>query len=220
MKGEKKIALIHALEESKEPIWKSFQHLWPDAVLSNYSDLSLSIDRNLGQNEHTISQRISELAKIAVTENTDAILYTCSAFGDEINLVKEQYNIPIFRPNEAAFYEAIQLKQKIKLLVTFLPSLDLLTKEIKTMMKESNIEIEVEGLYVKEALNLLQSGLLDEHNKLISSIALNQKDDSTIILGQFSMASALPSIKAENPELKVLTTPDSSVLGLKRLLDS
>ena len=83
-----------------------------------------------------------------------------------------------------------------------------------------NIEIEVEGLYVKEALNLLQSGLLHEHNKLISSIALNQKDDSTIILGQFSMASALPSIKAENPELKVLTTPDSSVLGLKRLLDS
>ena len=215
----KKVALIHALEESKQPVWKSF-YLRPEAVLSNYSDLSLSKDRNLGQNENTISQRISNLAKMAVSENADAILYTCSAFGDEINRVKDQYSIPILRPNEAAFIDAIQLKQKIKIMVTFLPSLELLTQEIKTMMVESNTELEVEGIYVKEALNSLQNGLVNQHDDLIAKIALDQTDDCTIILGQFSMASALSNISEKNSDLRVLTTPDSSVLRLKKIIEA
>ena len=216
----KKVALIHALEESKQPVWKSFYNIWPEAVLSNYSDLSLSKDRNLGQNENTISQRISNLAKMAVSENADAILYTCSAFGDEINRVKDQYSIPILRPNEAAFIDAIQLKQKIKIMVTFLPSLELLTQEIKTMMAESNTELEVEGIYVKEALNSLQNGLVNQHDDLIAKIALDQTDDCTIILGQFSMASALSNISEKNSDLRVLTTPDSSVLRLKKIIEA
>jgi len=216
----KKVALIHALEESKQPVWKSFYNIWPEAVLSNYSDLSLSKDRNLGQNENTISQRISNLAKMAVSENADAILYTCSAFGDEINRVKDQYSIPILRPNEAAFIDAIQLKQKIKIMVTFLPSLELLTQEIKTMMVESNTELEVKGIYVKEALNSLQNGLVNQHDDLIAKIALDQTDDCTIILGQFSMASALSNISEKNSDLRVLTTPDSSVLRLKKIIEA
>ena len=216
----KKVALIHALEESKQPVWKSFYDLWPEAVLSNYSDLSLSKDRNLGQNENTIGQRISNLAKMAVSENADAILYTCSAFGDEINQVKDQYSIPILRPNEAAFIDAIQLKQKIKIMVTFLPSLELLTQEIKTMMVESNTELEVEGIYVEEALKSLQNGLVNQHDDLIAKIALDQKDDCTIILGQFSMASALSNISEKNSDLRVLTTPDSSVLRLKKIIEA
>ena len=220
MSEAKKVALIHALEESKQPVWESFFFFWPEAVLSNYSDLSLSKDRNLGQNENTISQRISNLAKMAVSENADAILYTCSAFGDEINQVKDQYSIPILRPNEAAFIDAIQLKQKIKIMVTFLPSLELLTQEIKTMMAESNTELEVEGIYVKEALNSLQNGLVNQHDDLIAKIALDQKDDCTIILGQFSMASALSNISEKNSDLRVLTTPDSSVLRLKKIIEA
>ena len=216
----KKVALIHALEESKQPVWKSFYNIWPEAVLSNYSDLSLSKDRNLGQNENTISQRISNLAKMAVSENADAILYTCSAFGDEINRVKDQYSIPILRPNEAAFIDAIQLNQKIKIMVTFLPSLELLTQEIKTMMVESNTELEVKGIYVKEALNSLQNGLVNQHDDLIAKIALDQTDDCTIILGQFSMASALSNISEKNSDLRVLTTPDSSVLRLKKIIEA
>ena len=180
----------------------------------------MSKDRNLGQNENTIGQRISNLAKMAVSENADAILYTCSAFGDEINQVKDQYSIPILRPNEAAFIDAIQLKQKIKIMVTFLPSLELLTQEIKTMMVESNTELEVEGIYVEEALKSLQNGLVNQHDDLIAKIALDQKDDCTIILGQFSMASALSNISEKNSDLRVLTTPDSSVLRLKKIIEA
>ena len=216
----KKIALIHALEESKKPVWNSFHELWPEAILTNYSDLSLSIDRKLMQNENTIGKRINELAKIATAENVDAILYTCSAFGDEINQVKDQYSIPILRPNEAAFYDAIHLKQKIKILVTFLPSLELLMTEVKSVMIEFNIQLEVEGAYVEDALSLLQSGSVSEHDKRITNLALDSDDSCTLILGQFSMATALSQINKRKPGLRVLTTPESSVLRLKRLLSS
>ena len=105
-------------------------------------------------------------------------------------------------------------------MVTFLPSLELLTQEIKTMMVESNTELEVEGIYVEEALKSLQNGLVNQHDDLIAKIALDQKDDCTIILGQFSMASALSNISEKNSDLRVLTTPDSSVLRLKKIIEA
>jgi hypothetical protein len=95
-----------------------------------------------------------------------------------------------------------------------------LTQEIKTMMVESNTELEVKGIYVKEALNSLQNGLVNQHDDLIAKIALDQTDDCTIILGQFSMASALSNISEKNPDLRVLTTPDSSVLRLKKIIEA
>ena len=105
-------------------------------------------------------------------------------------------------------------------MVTFLPSLELLTQEIKTMMLECNTELEVEGIYVEEALNSLQNGLVNQHDDLIAKIALDQTDDCTIILGQFSMASALSNISEKNSDLRVLTTPDSSVLRLKKIIEA
>jgi hypothetical protein len=88
------------------------------------------------------------------------------------------------------------------------------------MMAESNTELEVEGIYVKEALNSLQNGLVNQHDDLIAKIALDQTDDCTIILGQFSMASALSNISEKNSDLRVLTTPDSSVLRLKKIIEA
>ena len=71
------IGLIHALEESEEPIRESFQKIWPEAKLNEYSDFQLSVDRANGLDEASISSRIIDLGEQAVNDQVDAILYTC-----------------------------------------------------------------------------------------------------------------------------------------------
>ena len=83
--NQKIIALIHALEESEEPIQQSFKKNWPDVKLNQYADFELSKDRARGLDEAIIRQRIINLGMSAIDDGVDAILYTCSAFGDAIN---------------------------------------------------------------------------------------------------------------------------------------
>ena len=88
-----RIGLIHALEESEEPIRQSFQKLWPNVILNEYSDFQLSIDRANGLDESRIRSRIIDLGQLAVNDHVDAILYTCSAFGDAIDAAKIKFNL-------------------------------------------------------------------------------------------------------------------------------
>ena len=101
------IGLIHALEESEQPIRDSFQKLWPVVKLNEYSDFQLSVDRANGLDEASISSRIIDLGEQAVNDKVDAILYTCSAFGEAIEAAKSQFSLPILKPNESAFKKGI-----------------------------------------------------------------------------------------------------------------
>ena len=210
---QKIIALIHALEESEEPIQQSFKKNWPDVKLNQYADFELSKDRARGLDEAIIRQRIINLGKSAVEDGVDAILYTCSAFGDAINAAKEQINVPVFRPNESAFDEAIIKEETVHILVTFIPSLELLVNEFKTMSKGLNID--VKGYLVDGALHDLKNDLVDSHNKKIMQAINKIPENETVILGQFSMARASDVIAKEMPNRVVLNTPDASVLRLR-----
>ena len=211
--NQKIIALIHALEESEEPIKQSFKKIWPDVILNQYADFKLSKDRARGVDEAIIRERIIDLGMAAIEDGVDAILYTCSAFGDAINAAKEQINIPVFRPNESAFDEAIIKGKTVHILVTFIPSLELLVNEFKTMSKGLNID--VNGYLVDGALNDLKNDQIDQHNKKIIETIRKIPENETVILGQFSMARASDLIAKEMPNRLVLNTPDASVLRLR-----
>src|SRR5256885_6254173 len=77
-----RITLIHALKHSIVPIEASFARLWPDARLMNLLDDSLSADlaRDGGLTD-AMTERFLRLGRYAVGTGSDAILFTCSAFG-------------------------------------------------------------------------------------------------------------------------------------------
>lgn len=214
--NKKVIGLIHALEESEEPIINSFTKIWPNVVLRQYADFKLSIDRARGMDESIIRQRIMDLGKRAIEDGVDSILYTCSAFGGAINAAKEQFNLPVLRPNESAFNEAIMLGKTAHIFVTFAPSLELLVNEFKTMSKGSGLD--VNGYLIKGALDDLKNHKVDAHNLKILEAVSNIHKSDTVILGQFSMARASDIITKEFPAQNVINTPDSSVHNLRRIL--
>jgi len=69
-------------------------------------------------------------------------------------------------------------------------------------------------IYVPEALDYLKVGDAATHNQLIADMALQCRDYDVLLLAQFSMAQALPTI-AKATDAVVLTSPETAVLTLK-----
>lgn len=218
-----RIALVHALRESLQPVWDSFAALWPEAEYFNLLDDSLSVDREReGRLTPEIEQRFLTLGRYVAGNTsggraTKAILFTCSAFGPAIDAVKRDLKIPVLRPNEAAFEAALARGSNIGLMVTFGPSLNSLSDELRGMAEARGKSITIEGRLVEGALAAIQSGDRATHDRLIAEAIAKMPKVDGIVLGQFSMASAA---KVCAPALKqnLLTTPDAAVTRLKALM--
>src|SRR5438876_12154001 len=88
MLGGMRITLIHALKHSIVPIEAAFAKLWPEARLMNLLDDSLSADlARDGRLTDAMTGRFLELGRYAAGTGSDAILFTCSAFGPCIEAV-------------------------------------------------------------------------------------------------------------------------------------
>jgi Asp/Glu/hydantoin racemase len=215
-----RIALIHALEESVLPARTAFAAHWPEAKAFDLLDTSLATDlASRGSLDAAMTERFLTLGRYAAaTEGTngpaEAILFTCSAFGPAIDAVKRALPIPVLRPNESAFAEALALGGRIGLMVTFAPSLPSLTQEIREM---AGAPVEVTGVMVEGALAALKAGDGATHDRLAAETAAKLSGIDTLILGQFSLARARPAIEAATG-LRVVTTPEAAIRGLKRAI--
>ncbi len=220
-----RIMLIHALAESVAPIHRAFAAHWPEATCFDLLDTSLSSDlATAGQLTDSIKARFRTLAAYATEATgtggrTSGILFTCSAFQPAIDAVKRISPIPMLRPNEAAFEEALGLGPRIGLLVTFPPSLPALTAELREMARDQEVEIDLDARIVDGALSALQSGDGARHDTLVAAVAEDMRHCDVLILGQFSLARAGAAIRPVEGR-PVLTTPDSAVRKLRGLIQA
>jgi Asp/Glu/hydantoin racemase len=208
-----RIALIHALKHSIAPIEAGFAKHWPQAGLMNLLDDSLSADlaRDGGLTE-TMTGRFLTLGRYVAATGCDAILFTCSAFGPCIEAVaREQAPMPVLKPNEAMIEQAVATGRRIGLLATFAPTL-------ASMPREFPASVEVVPKLAESALAALDRGERERHDRLVTEAAMDLRDCDVIALAQYSMAPAAERV-AEVTGRCVLTTLDSAVAKLKRLLE-
>ena len=207
-----RIALIHALQHSLQPIAAAFARLWPEADLMNLLDDSLSADlAREGGLTRAMTERFLKLGRYASGTGADAILFTCSAFGPCIEAVaRAERPIPVLKPNEAMIEQAVAKGRRIGLLSTFRPTL-------ASMPREFPETVEVVSKLADGALAALDRGDAAEHDRLIADAARSFHDCDVIALSQFSMASAAPLV-AQATGRPVLTTPDSAVRKLRETL--
>jgi Asp/Glu/hydantoin racemase len=213
-----RIALIHATPVAIEPIVDAFTRLWPEARTVNLLEDSLSAD--LAADGHLTSSMIDRfvtLARYAHGCGADAILFTCSAFGPAIEAAQAALNIPVLKPNEAMLGEALDAGSRIGLLATFVPSIPALRAELDQMAQRRRMKVEIKTQAIPTALTALHAGRTAEHDRLIAQAANDLGVCDALILGQFSMASAAALIP-DRPGRKVLTSPVSAVMQLKRML--
>ena len=207
-----RIALIHALKHSIQPIESSFARLWPDASLMNLLDDSLSADlARDGRLIEAMTARFLSLGRYAASTGADAILFTCSAFGPCIEAVARAHApMPVLKPNQAMIEQAVAKGGRIGLLASFAPTL-------VSMLPEFAASVEVVPKLAEGALAALDRGDRTEHDRLVVEASRDLRDCDLIALAQYSMAPAAELV-AQASGRPVLTTPDSAVLKLKALL--
>ncbi len=213
-----RLALIHALKHSIAPIEASFAKLWPEAELANLLDDTLSSDlAREGALTPAMTDRFLTLARYAASCHADGILFTCSAFGPCIDAcAQELAPMPVLNPNEAMIEEAVALAGptgRIGLLATFAPTLATMPAEFAAVAPGVTL---VPAL-ASDALVALNRGNAAEHDQLAAEAARKLEGCDVVALAQFSLSSAASLVAAATGRT-VLTTPDSAVRKLRRLL--
>ena len=213
-----RIALIHALKPSIPAIEESFSRLWPEARLANLLDDSLSADlAEQGSLTPAMTERFLTLARYARATGADAILFTCSAFGPCIEAcARDLPDIPVLKPNEAMIEEILALaglSARIGLVASFAPTLDSMPPEFAVAAPGATVV----PCLAAAALTALNRGDGAGHDQEAAKAARVLGDCDVIALAQFSLARAAPAV-ARATGKTVLTTPDSAVRKLQRLL--
>jgi aspartate/glutamate racemase len=213
-----RIALIHAVPMAIAPVAAAFDAQWPEAERINLLDDSLSVDRQrAGALTPAIAARIAALADYARACAADGILYTCSAFGAAIEAVARASAIPVLKPNEAMFEDALATGRRIGMLATFPPSVAGMKAEFRAQAGTSGATIAT--ICVPDAMGAAQRGDMATHNALLAAAAQRPEAQGfdALMLAQFSMAPACAAVQAV-ARCPVLTSPASAVRRLKQAL--
>ncbi len=210
-----RIALIHALAHSVAPINEAFARDWPAATRMNLLDDSLSVDLAASARglDVVMHERFGRLAQYAVDCGSQAILFTCSAFGPCIEAVARQHAaLPVLKPNEAMIADAAATGAPVGLVASFAPTLQSMPAEFPPGVLQASA-------LAAGAMDALNAGDGERHDDLVVQAALHLKEQGAqvIALAQFSMARARIRV-AQQTGLPVLTTVDSAVRELRRRL--
>jgi Asp/Glu/hydantoin racemase len=209
-----RIALIHAVRVAMQPVEDAFRRHWPQAERINLLDDALSVDRErAGTLTPELSRRIAALAQYALDGGAAGILYTCSAFGEAIEAVQRAARVPVLKPNEAMFADALTRGKNLGLLATFPASIPSMEQELRQLAPDATVK----SACVPQAMAALQAGDGAQHDTLLAAVAPRLGDCDVLMLAQFSTARARDAVAAA-VKCPVLTSPESAVLKLKKLL--
>lgn len=213
-----RIALVHATPVAIDPIVDAFRTLWPEAQTTNLLEDSLAPDlAAAGELTGAMIDRFVTLARYVHGCGADAILFTCSAFGPAIEKARDAVPVPVLKPNEAMFDEALTAGTRVALIATFEPSIPALRRELEELAEAQRVPVQIVTRAVPAALTALHAGDSAGHDRMIADAAEALGDCDAVVLGQFSMASAATLIPAR-PGRKVLTSPASAVVKLRATL--
>jgi hypothetical protein len=207
------IALIHAMKSSIDVAERSFARGWPEAGLRHFLDEGLaSAFLGTGTCDRRLFERLLRLGQLAAAHHPDAILFTCSAAGSEMEDVRRKLSpLPVYLPYQAMIAEAAAHGGKVALVAWFEPTL-------ASMPARFPADMEIIPIFVRGAQAAHAAGDWDRHDSLVAEATLSVDADA-FALAQFSIARAAPLVRACTGK-PVLTTPDSAVDMIRRELQA
>jgi len=214
-----RIALIHATPLSLRPIAAAFRELWPEARAFNVLDDSLAPDKERGDTAPELMfRRFADLTRYAVSCGSEAILFTCSAFGEEIAAARQGYALPILKPNEAMVDTAVLAGVNIGVIATFGPTITTIRTELEAAGRAAGRAIRCVPEVAEGAFAALAAGHEETHDRLVAAAAERLPPVDVILLAQFSMARARAAVSSARRDVPGLTSPHAAVDQLRQRL--
>ncbi|WP_233426668.1 aspartate/glutamate racemase family protein [Rhizobium mongolense] len=213
-----RIALIHATTIAVDPIRQELAASWPDVDAVNILEDSLSPDRAKAADiTPELTSRITALTHYACSIGSDAVLFTCSAFGTAIEHAAGTVDIPVLKPNEAMFEAAIEAGGRVAMLYTF-PAAGLgMEEEFREQAATMKSTARMDSFLVQHAIDAVRVGDAETHNRLVSQAASKLSGYDAIVLAHFSTARALDDVRRVT-DIPVFSSPKAAVQKLRRLV--
>jgi len=213
-----RIALIHAVTVAMAPVHAAFAQRWPEAEVTDLLDTALAPDRERdGELTPAMCRRIIGLADYAGGTGAAGILFTCSAFGDAIEMAARSSAIPVLKPNQAMFEAALAAGTRIGMLATFGPSVAGMEAEFRDLAARRKSATRLESVCIPEAMAALRAGDGAAHDRLLADAAPALAGCDAVLLAHFSTARAERAVSAAL-SCPVLTAPGAAVDKLKSLV--
>jgi Asp/Glu/hydantoin racemase len=214
-----RIVLFHATPVAMDPVQAAMASLWPEAEPVNLLDDGLTIDRAKEGPDlsEELIERFVDFGRYAQRIGADGILITCSAFGPAIDRMEEELPLPVLRPNEAMFRDAIAAGSRIGMLATFAPAVATMEDEFRQFAAQAGAAATLETIVVPDAIDLLREGDAHAHNRLVAEMAPRFADHDAIMLAHFSTSRAAESVRRE-VDVPVLAAPEAAVMRMKTLV--
>ncbi|WP_250527167.1 aspartate/glutamate racemase family protein [Caballeronia sp. GAWG2-1] len=218
MRQDLSIVLLHATPVAMEPIHCAFAADWPEARLSNLLDDGLTAARAADEQlTPALMQRFVNLVRYGYEAGADAILATCSAFGPAIEKADRELPVPVCKPNDAMFQDALACGSRLAMIATFAPAVPTMEAEFAEEAARINPQATLDTFVAAEAMTKLRAGDASAHNALVAQEAAKLHGYDAILLAHFSTSRA-QALVTEAVRVPVFAAPQSAVRRLKSRL--
>lgn len=212
------VALISATPAAIPPAQQGFAQEFPEAVLWNLLDDHLLTDaRAAGGVTQALERRMTRLIEQAVDGGADAILLTCSMYGEVTERVPDI--VPAYAPDEAVLADIVASGYRKILVVASIESA--LTDSVARLQAEiqaSGQHTAVRGALAAKAFDAANDGNTAELIAAILTACRDRDEDvDAVFLAQYSLAPARDALASELG-VAVHSGPHSAARAIRRRL--
>ncbi len=212
-----RIVMIHALAESVPPVKVAFSEVFPEAEVINLLDEALFIDFK-GQITPQLRRRMSQLICYCEEYGADAIGLACSVYAPVVDTARDLVDVPVVSSYSPVMEDAVRAGRRIGIIASGEATLRDSEYYLNRAANEQGREIETELCSAEELMPLYRTEGEEAYNARLEELVMDlAKGVDAVLLGQFSMATALSRLQAVCP-VPVLSGPHSSAAKLKALL--
>jgi len=214
-----RVALIHASPAALPPVLDYYQRAAPDLEVTNLLDDGLL--RLFAKSDWaTAERRLSDMLGVArEVYSVEAALLTCSAVPRALLArLRQKAGFPVLKIDETLARAAVLKGNRIGLLVTFVPTLEVSRAQLEEAASEAGKTVHILPRLVPEAYRALLAQDAATHDRLLLAAAreLVAEGIDVLVLAQVSMVRVLSELQA-SVKVPVLTSLQTSLDALRGL---
>jgi aspartate/glutamate racemase len=165
------------------------------------------------------TKRLATHVDVAADLGADVVLVTCSTISPCVDAIRAAAQIPVLTIDEAMIAEAVRLGSRIGVVATSRTTLEPTRMLLGAEAQRAGKTIEVDLVFVDEALSALLAGNGETHDRLVKSAvtALAGRSD-VVVLAQATMARVLSVIPESALPIPILSSPHLALVQVRDLL--
>jgi Asp/Glu/hydantoin racemase len=216
----KTVGLVHAVFPAIAPMRDVLSRKLPSVRVLNLLDEGLlSEAERVGGPVGDAFERMATVIGLHAKAGADAVLLTCTAYSSAVPELQKRFpNLPIMAVDQTMVERAVATASRIGVLATGASGISQQTLLLQNAAKAANKTIEIVPSLHTDAMQALQRGDRDEHDRIVLAALPALMDQVDIVLlAQVSMSPLIAKLPAGLPK-PVLSSPDLAAERLGTIL--